>query len=162
DVLLGDDLGIDEADHRDPIDVFQAEMPARGLRHWIDSCPGSDRRPKRSKGIGFFEPYRKRVSRALNRSTTGNPTAAGRMARLYTYHNMARNQGRTLREGSGVAAFERPRRATDGKNGILDPFLQRLHTGATRLCLRARRDRPRHGDDRRSPIPGAMRILILR
>ena len=33
DVLLGHDLGIDEADDRDPVDVFQAEMTARGLRH---------------------------------------------------------------------------------------------------------------------------------
>ena len=45
DVLLGDDLGIDEADDRDPINGFQAEMTARGLRHRADSCPGSEPHP---------------------------------------------------------------------------------------------------------------------
>ena len=33
DLLLGHDLGIDEADDRHPINIFQAEMTARALRH---------------------------------------------------------------------------------------------------------------------------------
>ena len=33
DVLIGDDLGIDEADDRDPVHVLKAEVAARGLRH---------------------------------------------------------------------------------------------------------------------------------
>ena len=33
DIFIGDDLGVDEADNRDPIDILKAEMAARGLRH---------------------------------------------------------------------------------------------------------------------------------
>ena len=40
DDLLGHDLGIDETDDRDPIDVFQAEMTARRrLATSGNSCP---------------------------------------------------------------------------------------------------------------------------
>ncbi len=38
DVLLGDDLRIDEADDRDPVNVLEAEVTARGLRHRTGSC----------------------------------------------------------------------------------------------------------------------------
>ena len=45
--------------------------------------------------MDFSARYRRRASRALNRITTDHPTEAGSVVTLYTYHNMAQNQGRT-------------------------------------------------------------------
>ncbi len=53
-VLFGHDLGVDETDNRNPVDVFQAEVTTRGLRHRADSDPGSEPHSTWSRWVYFF------------------------------------------------------------------------------------------------------------